>query len=183
MTVGLSDILLYAGALAILVMTPGPVVVAILARSVSGGVAASVPLSLGVVVGDILWPLLAILGLSALVALYSDFLTVLKFVGAAVFLWMGVQLLRSRGMALKADGALVAGAPWQGFVAGLLVILGNPKAILFYLGVLPSFFVIAGLTPLDIAVICAVSGLVPLLGNLVWALLAGRAGRFLKTPE
>ncbi|MEM9009702.1 MAG: LysE family translocator [Pseudomonadota bacterium] len=183
MTLTLSQILLYSGALAILVMTPGPVVVAILARSASGGVSAAVPLSLGVVVGDILWPLVAIFGLSAIVLVYADFLTVLRYVGALVLISMGVQLLRGGGMAIRADGELVRASGWQGFMAGLLVILGNPKAILFYMGILPGFFLIAELTVADIVIICALSALVPWIGNMVWAAAADRARRFLRSER
>ena len=73
MTLTPSEILLYMGALAILFFTPGPVWVALVARGVSGGFHAAWPLALGVVVGDILWPLLAIFGVSLLVEIYADF--------------------------------------------------------------------------------------------------------------
>ena len=53
------DLLLYAGALFVLFLTPGPVWVAMVARALSGGFGAAWPLALGVVIGDVLWPLLA----------------------------------------------------------------------------------------------------------------------------
>src|SRR5210317_1651351 len=62
MTLTAGDIALYAGAMLILFITPGPVWVALLARAMSGGFAAAAPLALGVATGDILWPLLAVLG-------------------------------------------------------------------------------------------------------------------------
>ena len=64
MTITLPQAFLYAIALAILWLTPGPVWVAILARSISGGFRSSVPLIFGVALGDLLWPLVALLGLS-----------------------------------------------------------------------------------------------------------------------
>ena len=63
-----------------------------------------------------------------------------------------------------------------------MVIAGNPKAILFYMGVLPGFFDFRRLTPLDMALICAVSVLVPFLGNLGWAAIFARARRWLADP-
>lgn len=182
MTVSAQDLLLYAGALAILVLTPGPVVVALIARAASGGVRAAVPLSLGVVVGDILWPLLAIVGVSVLVALYADFLTLLRLFGAGMLVWMGIGLIRHAGAAIASDPALKARGDWAGFVAGLAVIAGNPKAILFYVGVLPGFFDVTRVTSWDIAAICLVSGLVPLLGNIIWAALFSAARRWLQSP-
>ena len=64
MTISAVDAALYAGALLILFLTPGPVWVALTARALSGGFNAAWPLALGVVVGDVLWPLLAILGVT-----------------------------------------------------------------------------------------------------------------------
>ncbi len=61
MTITPYELLLYAGALLILFMTPGPVWVALLARSLSGGFQAAWPLAMGVAIGDIIWPLVAVL--------------------------------------------------------------------------------------------------------------------------
>ena len=69
-----------------------------------------------------------------------------------------------------------------GFAAGLSVIAGNPKAILFYLGILPGFFDFERLTPLDMMVICLVSAAIPFAGNLAWAALFARARRWLADP-
>lgn len=167
MTVTIDQLALYAIALFILFLTPGPVWVALIARAMSGGVQAAWPLAMGVVVGDVLWPLAAIFGLTFLVSLYADFLTILRYVGAAMFLIMGGLLIRHAGRDLGESGHLTRPGMTAGFVAGLLVILSNPKAILFYMGILPGFFDLAHVSHWDIAAICLLSALVPLLGNLV----------------
>lgn len=183
MTLTPSEILLYMAALAILFLTPGPVWVALVARGVSGGFHAAWPLALGVVVGDIIWPLLAIFGVSLLVALYADFLTLLRYGGAVILVWMGVRTIRNANKPLMADGRLTASGMWAGFMAGLMVIIGNPKAILFYMGVLPNFFELNSVSGPDIVVICAISGLVPLTGNIMFALSVDRIRRFLSSAE
>lgn len=66
-------------------------------------------------------------------------------------------------------------------MAGLVVILGNPKAILFYMGVLPGFFDLTQVTWADIAAIMAASMLVPFLGNLLFAAMVDRVGRVLSS--
>ena len=63
MTVTGGQLAAYAGALAVLAATPGPVVAALIARSATGGVRAAVPLAAGVAVGDVAWPLAAMLGI------------------------------------------------------------------------------------------------------------------------
>ncbi len=174
MTVSIADLALYAGALFILFMTPGPVWVALLARALSGGFASAWPLALGVVMGDVLWPLLAILGVSWIVSSYGDFMTVLRWVAAVIFWIMGVGLIRHAGRRIGQDSRLTRPGMWAGFAAGVAVILGNPKAILFYMGVLPGFFDLTAVTPWDIAAITALSALVPLIGNLILAAFVHR---------
>jgi threonine/homoserine/homoserine lactone efflux protein len=168
-TISAYDMALYAGALFILFATPGPVWVALLARTLSGGFNAAWPLALGVVVGDVIWPLLAILGLAWIVGEVDGLMTMLRYVAAAIFLVMGVQLLRRRNWSLSTGGRLTRPGMWAGFAAGVAVILSNPKAILFYIGVLPGFFDLGLVTRWDITVICLLSLFVPLVGNLALA--------------
>lgn len=182
MTVSGSELGLYAGALLILFLTPGPVWVALTARALSGGFHAAWPLALGVVVGDMLWPFLAILGVAWVVSVFAGFMTVLKWVAAAVFLGMGATILKTAGKTIASDSRLTRPGKWAGFLAGLAVILGNPKAILFYMGVLPGFFDLTLLTWPDIAAIVAASMVVPLLGNIVFAFSIDRARRLLTSP-
>ncbi|MXU64862.1 LysE family translocator [Oceanomicrobium pacificus] len=183
MTLSASSLALYAGALFILFLTPGPVWVALLARAVSGGFHAAWPLALGVVVGDVLWPLLAVLGVTFLSSFFEGLLAAMRWAGAGVFIFMGVMLIRHADRALSSDSRLTKPGVWAGFAAGLLVILGNPKAILFYMGILPGFFDLSAVTALDIAAICILSAAVPLAGNLMLALGVGQVRRFLASPS
>ncbi len=183
MTITLFDLSLYAGALLILFLTPGPVWLALAARTMSGGFQAAWPLALGVVVGDALWPLLAVLGVAWLVSVFSGFMLVLKWVAAAVFVVMGALILRNAGKTITGDSRLTRPGAWAGFLAGIAVILGNPKAILFYMGVLPGFFDLTRLGVADVVAIVAVSIAVPLLGNLCFALVVDRARRRLTSPK
>lgn len=177
------DLLLYAGALFVLFLTPGPVWVAMVARALSGGFHAAWPLALGVVIGDVLWPLLAILGVAWVVQTYDGLLIALRYVASIVFILMGIGLIRKADTLLSADSRLTRPGAWAGFVAGLAAILGNPKAILFYMGMLPGFFDLSGITTWDIVAVCAVSAIVPLVGNLILAAFVGRARRLLQSPE
>jgi len=181
-TISLSDAALYAGALLILFLTPGPVWVALLARAMSGGFRAAWPLAMGVVVGDVIWPLVAILGVTWIVSVFDGFMLVLKWVACLTFLTMGYFLIQSAGKAIAKDSRLTRPGMWAGFIAGVAVILGNPKAVLFYMGVLPGFFDLSRLTAADIAAICALSFVVPLIGNLVLAGFVDRARLLLTSP-
>lgn len=183
MTVTLTDAVLYSGALLILFLTPGPVWVALVARAMSGGFHSAWPLALGVAVGDVIWPLLAILGISWVVSVYADFILVLRWVACLTFLAMGGLIIWGRERAIASDSRLTRPGMWAGFVAGVAAILGNPKAILFYMGVLPGFFEVGRLTWLDIALVCLLSVLVPLAGNIVMAGFIGQARRLLSSRQ
>ena len=183
MTISASDLLLYAGAMALLWVIPGPVWVALMARSLSGGFASAWPLAVGVVLGDMIWPLAAIFGLSWILSVYGGFLAVLHWGAAAIFALMGVLLIRKPAGSLTTDSRLTRPGRWAGFAVGIAVVIGNPKAILFYMGVLPGFFDLSRVTGPDIAAILLVSGAVPLAGNLGLALFLDRARKLIASPE
>ncbi|TDK51091.1 LysE family translocator [Antarcticimicrobium luteum] len=182
MTLSLGDMALYAGALFILFITPGPVWLAVMARAVSGGFVSAWPLALGVAAGDVVWALLAILGVSWVVAEYDGVLTVMRWLACAVFLYMGWSTIRRATAVVAADRRLTRPGRWAGFMAGVAAILGNPKAILFYMGVLPGFFDLRAVTGPDIAVIAVLSAVVPFAGNLSFALVVDRMRRALAAP-
>lgn len=183
MTVSAWELLLYAGGMVALWAVPGPVWVALVARSLSGGFASAWPLAVGVALGDLAWPLAAIFGLSWILSVYGDFLSLLRWVAAAIFLFMGVTLLRRPASTVSADSRLTRPGAWAGFAVGVAAVIGNPKAILFYMGVLPGFFDLSRVTGPDIAAILAISALVPMLGNLGLALFLDRARQVLTSPE
>lgn len=182
MTVTAWELMFYAGGLFILFLTPGPVWVAMLARAMSGGFQAAVPLALGVVVGDVLWPLIAILGLVWLVDQVSWIMELLRWVAVAMFIGMGVLMIRYADQSLSENSRLTRPGLWAGFIAGLAVILANPKAVLFYMGVLPGFFDLTRLSVPDIVAICVLSFLVPLVGNLLLALGVDHVRGLLTSP-
>ncbi len=179
MTVSFTDLLFYAGALLVLFATPGPVWVALLARAMSGGFAAAWPLAVGVTVGDALWPLVAIYGLTWIVAQFAQFMVVMHWIAAVTFVVMGTLLIRHAGKAISADSRLTRPGLWAGFATGVAVVIGNPKAILFYMGVLPGFFDLTRVNAADITAIVALSIAIPLAGNLVLAASIDRARRLL----
>jgi threonine/homoserine/homoserine lactone efflux protein len=183
MTISASELAFYGFGIFLLFITPGPVWVALIARALSGGFAAAWPLALGVTLGDLVWPFLAILGVTWILSVYGEFLELMRWVATVTFLVMGYLVIRSAGKTIDRNSHLTRPGKWAGFLAGLAVIVGNPKAILFYMGMLPGFFDVARLTWPDIAAICAVSMVIPFVGNLCLALFVDRARRLLKSPD
>lgn len=182
MSISITDLALYALAVFILFLTPGPVWVALLARTLSGGFQAAWPLALGVSLGDAAWPLLAILGVSWLVNEINGLMHIMRILGALMFLIMGTLLITRADRALGSNSRLTRPGMWTGFVAGVLAILSNPKAILFYMGVLPGFFDLTQISNTDIFTIVLVSVLVPFLSNLTLIAFVHQIGQALRAP-
>lgn len=183
MTIDPWDLTLYGIAIFILFITPGPVWLAIVARGLAGGFNSAWPLALGVALGDAIWPILAIWGVSWIVSVYADFLYVLGIVASLMFLGMGALLIWHSDKSISSDTRLTRPGIWAGFVAGVIVILSNPKAILFYMGVLPGFFDVGSVNWIDVTAIVLVSIVIPFLGNVLLASFVGRVRSLLRSPE
>ena len=182
MTVAAGELALYAAALVVLTITPGPVWVATIARALSGGFTQAWPLTLGVALGDVAWSVVAVLGVGWVAASFDGVMEVFRFVAAGLFIVLGLVVLRHAGDPVGRDTRLTRPGLWAGFIAGLVVILSNPKAILFYMGFLPGFFDLSGITVVDVMAIAGVSFAVPLAGNLGLALAVGKARTMLTSP-
>ncbi|MGB2477420.1 MAG: LysE family translocator [Paracoccaceae bacterium] len=182
MTATFFDLALYAGGIFILFLTPGPVWMALVARTLSGGFRSAWPLALGVVIGDVLWPIIAILGLSWVAMQYDGLLDLLKYVATLIFFVLGFSLISNPDRAVNNDNRLTRPGQLAGFIAGVAIILSNPKAILFYIGVLPGFFDLSRVTLLDIVAICTISAVLPFLGNLTLSIMVDRVRHLLSSP-
>ncbi|MDC9714419.1 MAG: LysE family translocator [Gammaproteobacteria bacterium] len=173
------SILGLAAAMFLLAITPGLGVVAIISKALSSGFKHAIPMVIGIVVGDLIFLLFAIFGLSMVAEAFSELFTLIKYFGGGYLIWLGVKLWQSNSS--KSDmTALKLQSKKHSFWSGLSITLGNPKVILFYLGFLPTFVNLQLLSSLDVAIVALVVSVV--LGSvmLFYAYTASRARRFLK---
>jgi threonine/homoserine/homoserine lactone efflux protein len=172
----------FAGAMFLLAITPGPGVFATVARALASGFAHASVVVLGIVIGDLVFLLLAIYGLAALADLLGEFFTLVKYLGAGYLLWLGLRLWRN-------DDVATGAAPTQeisrfaNLTSGLLITLGNPKVILFYLGFLPAFVDLATLDTADVVIIAGIVSLVLGATMLGYAYAGSRAHRLFQSQE
>jgi threonine/homoserine/homoserine lactone efflux protein len=96
---------------------------------------------------------------------------------------MGVMLLRKPATRPGTDSRMTRPGMWAGFTVGLAAVIGNPKAILFYMTALPGFFALDRLSGPDIAAVILISALVPMAGNLALAWFLDRARQLLSSPR
>ena len=136
---GVHDLPLFIAAGLLLNVTPGADLALIGARSAGQGFRSGASAALGVGAGCFVHVAAAALGLSALIAGSATAFTVLRWVGAAYLVWLGIGLLRGGGTANSEAALLPAVSAWRSFVQGFLTNALNPKVALFFLAFLPQF--------------------------------------------
>jgi threonine/homoserine/homoserine lactone efflux protein len=181
----LTEWLAFGSLLSIVLFTPGPDFVLILRHSLADRRTGAV-VAAGVITGLVVHTAAASLGLSALVATRPQLLSALTYAGAAYLTWLGISAIRSAFKARSGGDTLVAASeptpPLRAYRYGFLSNLLNPKALLFFLGLLPQFVEPgegAGLRTLTLA------GATVVAAALWWTVvvvLAAGAGRKLRRP-
>lgn len=130
--------LLFTIASLVVITTPGQDMILVMSRSIAQGPGAGVATAAGVSVGLVGHTLLATLGLGAILRTTEWAFFVLKVVGAAYLVWLGVKLLRTKHAQLEI-GAAGLRSRWRLFADGALSNLANPKIAVFYFAFLPQF--------------------------------------------
>ena len=120
-------------------VSPGPDIAYILGHAVRGGHRAGFAAMLGIWSGAFGHVLMAAFGLSAVLVASATLFSIVKWIGAAYLVWLGIQALRSRGGHLDIEGRRKAGSLWAVYRQGALVALLNPKVAVFFLAFLPQF--------------------------------------------
>jgi threonine/homoserine/homoserine lactone efflux protein len=173
--VTLASTLAFIVAVFVLGITPGPAVVAVTARALASGLRPALAFHLGVVAGDLVLMTLAIFGLAAVAQALGPWFVVVRVAGGLYLIWLGVRLWRT----VPQEPGLVPAAPVSAFrrnvLGGLVLTLGNPKAIVFYAAFLPTFVDLAQVAAADIAILAAVVAGVLTVTNMSYGLLAAHA--------
>jgi len=163
-------------------MVPGPAVFAVIARTFSSGFSRGLMMIIGITLGDFVFILLAIFGLSLISEIMGTAFLFIKYASAAYLIWLGVSMIRSKttpeDIKASKESSLFAN-----LITGLMINLGNPKAILFYIGLFPAFINVEQVTPQDILLILVSATVAFGSVNICYALLALRAKKMLKNPN
>lgn len=176
-------LLVFAIAYGVVVISPGPGLASFVGQILGHGIKAAPALALGIFAGDIVWYTLAATGLAALAAAFANVFLVFKWLGAAYLVWLAIKMWRSEPKSLDAEAGRGPMSHRSLFMSSLMVTLSNPKAIVFYLAVLPAIIDLGHLKISDyftgltlIAVI-----LFAILG--LYAVAAHAARGFFKSPK
>ncbi|MEM6354975.1 MAG: LysE family translocator [Pseudomonadota bacterium] len=168
----------FAAASALVIVVPGPSVTVIVANSLRHGTRAGMLNIAGTQFGLATMLIVLALGLEALMAGASALFEVVRLVGAAYLVWLGIGLLRSDGRLGSAEQAPARSSRalfWQGF----LVIWANPKALFFFGALIPQFVVPGPDAALQAMVLGATFMALATVLDGGYALAAGKAGALL----
>jgi threonine/homoserine/homoserine lactone efflux protein len=166
------------------VATPGPGVAAVIAQGLARGSTGAPAFIAGFLVGDLIWFLAAVLGLSALAQTAHTAFLVVRYVGALYLLYLAYKLWSApAGPFAQADERTLARPPRALFLGSLTLTLSNPKPMLFFLALLPTVVPLGTLTAFGhLEIVGAIALILPAtLGGYV--LLAARARVWLQNPR
>jgi threonine/homoserine/homoserine lactone efflux protein len=165
-------------------ITPGPGIFAILARSISRGARASFSLSLGMVMSDIVYLVMACYGLAAIASAWEEVFLVIRYAGAAYLIYLGWKMWKSPVSSVSsADNLQEANNEMASFIQGFMISASNPKVILFYVAFLPTFMDLTVLSATDIVLASFLTFVALLLGLTAISIGASQARRFMKSER
>ena len=174
--ISLEVYLAYVVACFVIAIVPGPTVTIIVANSLAYGTRAGMLNVAGTQAGLAIMMATVVVGLSTVIAVMGVWFDWIRLAGAAYLVWLGWKLLRSPDDLGQARAA----APRGGFfLQGLLVILSNPKGLLWFGAFIPQFVDPSGAYVGQIVLLGVTAMAVALVSDGAYAILTGRAGALL----
>jgi len=176
----LTHLPLFILASAVLLITPGPAVLYILARSVDQGRHAGLVSVCAIEVGNFMHVIAATLGLSALLLSSALAFTIVKYLGAAYLVYLGLRKIFSRQDVQATDSSQPQSLS-RIFSQGVVVATLNPKTALFFVAFLPQFVDPSqGAIAFQMLVLGCLFVMMAVISDSIYALLAGTVGHWLK---
>jgi threonine/homoserine/homoserine lactone efflux protein len=175
-----TSLLIFAGALFMATGSPGPSIVALVARVLSKGAHDVLPLLAAMWIGEAIWLTFAVAGLAAIAEAFHWAFVAIKWLGVCYLLYLAWKLWFTS--ANTGDEKLPeTQSATRLFFAGMTVTLGNPKIMMFYVALLPSIIDVHSVTLIGWAELVATMFIVLIAIDVTWALLAAKARGFLKS--
>ncbi|OGU35439.1 MAG: hypothetical protein A2068_07920 [Ignavibacteria bacterium GWB2_35_6b] len=176
-------LLAFTTGMIILSASPGPGVFSTLAEALSNGFKSGMYFLTGLVIGDIIFLLLAVFGLSFISILLGEFFIFIKITGGIYLIYLGSKMWRSRNFDFNVGKKTNNKNKFQKIIAGLLVTLGNPKAIIFYASLLPTIIDLKNIKMMEIVAIVFIVAIVSYAVIGTYCYLALKAKLFVKNEK
>jgi len=174
--------LLFAVTETFLCLTPGPAVLLALSQALARGTVYSVWSSLGILTANAFYFALSATGFGALLLASYEVFFLVKWIGAAYLVYLGVMTFLSRDSGLTVHAAGAARSGRRAFADGVVLQASNPKAILFFAALLPQFVDPSRAVGYQVAILGITSVVVEFFVLLGYGILAGRAVKLAAKP-
>lgn len=181
--IDIAALVIFAGALAIAAAVPGPAIAAIVARVLARGTTGLAPFLLGIILSDVLWLTLAVMGLAVMAQTFQGLFLTIKYIGAAYLLWLAWRFWTTPAASISAKPLDVREGGFPAFMGGMMVGLANPKAMMFYLALVPGFIPLNSVTLFTFAELSFVTFSVLVVIFSAYVFAAARARRLLTSPR
>ncbi len=172
----------FTAASAVLLIIPGPTILLVVSYALGQGWRAALPIAAGVAVGDFTAMTLSMLGVGALLMASATVFTILKWIGAAYLIYLGVRLFRAGGALDAKPRTDVASAAKMTGHAWLVTAL-NPKSITFFVAFLPQFLDRSADFLVQMTIFEATFLALAFANALGYALVASRARNVVRNPR
>ena len=169
-----TSLLLFAAPFTVAALIPGPAQTTLVARVLARGGKGTASYVAGMVLGNAAWLALAAFGLGAIAARFHPLFVAIKWAGIAYLVLLATRLWRAPVNGPESARPL-PGLRVPGFVAGLLLTLGNPKAVVFFSAVLPSVLAVGSLSLRDYLEVAAIGLVIDVAVQCGYAIAAVRA--------
>jgi len=163
------------------VFIPGPATLLTVARATTSGTRVGIATGAGITAGDIVHTLLAVVGISAIIATSAVLFSVIKYLGAAYLIYLGVKAIMEKSpTSIGGKGQMPITAA-QAFRQAILAEMLNPKTALFFLAFLPQFVKPEnGSVVMQLTVLGVLFAFIGFFSTIVFAVSAGGLGSFLR---
>jgi threonine/homoserine/homoserine lactone efflux protein len=153
--------------------SPGPGVFATVGRALAQGLRPTIVFIAGMMTGDLIFLTCAMMGLAVIATQFSEFFHIVRWIGGGYLIYLGIMYWLAPPTAIE-PMSVTRGSAAKSYLSGLLLQFGNPKVILFYLGLLPTFVDLRVLGIADLALLAAI--FVAILGStlFVYALASAK---------
>lgn len=175
--------MLFISAAVALNVAPGPDVLYIITKTISGGKKIGFASMLGVCTGGLFHVVIAALGLSAILMTSALAFTLVKYLGAIYLLYLAYQAFRSSGSSFEARGDMhTSSSMWKAFKEGVLIDVLNPKVAIFFVAFLPQFLREGhGSTPIQLIFLGLLVIVIALIIETIYVLLAHKISEKVKS--
>jgi threonine/homoserine/homoserine lactone efflux protein len=178
-----TTLIVFTTALIVAAASPGPGIIAIVARVIGRGSHGAMAYGAGFVIGDLVWLTVAILGLAAVAQAFAQVFVIIKYAGAAYLLYLAYRMWTAPAQTI--DVAADMGGEGRGrlFLTGLAIMLGNPKVMAFYVALLPSLIDVTRVSVAGFAELAAICVAVMIVVLGIYVIAAARARTLFTSPR